>query len=172
MTHSCPAELRVPGMPWQGDPMTAISDADIIIIDGLGSHTDALTSYQVTGTVLDADPSGIDMPRARPAFAAARPQPMRLSTLPAFVGYRFKQNLKPVQQAVISWALGDSERGSGESATSTINVPTVKGRSTCLCQPISRRFGRVVNGTRTGLSAWTPWFGSRLVSLAPQQIVQ
>lgn len=106
MTQSCPAELRVPGMSWRGDLMTAISDADVVITDGPGTHAEALTPYRVTGAVLDSAPSGIRFAPC-PPFIRGREVSTDAIEHPAFVGYSFKQYLKPVQQAVMSWALGE-----------------------------------------------------------------
>ncbi|BAU95409.1 ornithine carbamoyltransferase [Corynebacterium suranareeae] len=106
IVQSCPAELRVPGMPWQGNLMTAIADADVVITDGPGPHAEALTSYRVTAAVLEAAPSGIRFAPC-PPFIRGREVSTDAIEHPAFVGYSFKQYLKPVQQAVMSWALGE-----------------------------------------------------------------
>ncbi|WP_302051162.1 ornithine carbamoyltransferase [Corynebacterium glutamicum] len=106
ITQSCPAELRVPGMPWQGDLTKTISNADVVITDGPGSHAESLTPYRVTAAVLDVAPPAIRFAPCPPFIRGREVSTDAIEDL-AFIGYGFKQYLKPVQQAVMSWALGD-----------------------------------------------------------------
>lgn len=106
VVQSCPAELRVPGMPWNGELKTAITEADVVITDGSGIHAEALTPYRVTGAVLDAAPPGVRLAPC-PPFVRGREVSADAIEHAAFVGYGFKQYLKPVQQAVMSRVLGE-----------------------------------------------------------------
>lgn len=102
--QSCPADLRVPGMPWAEDLATAIATADVVITDGPGPHVDALAPYRVTAELLDTAPEGVRLVPC-PSFLRGREVSADAIAHRSFVGYGFKQNLKPVQQAVMSWVL-------------------------------------------------------------------
>jgi ornithine carbamoyltransferase len=102
--QTCPEHLRIPGMPWDGDLGKAVATADVIITDGPGAHATALAPYQITGDVLRRAPRGVRLAPC-PPFVRGREVSADAIDHPAFVGYRFKQSLMPVQQAVMLWAL-------------------------------------------------------------------
>lgn len=102
--QSCPGDLRVDGMPWDGDRPSAIAAADVVITDGPGVHADELAPYLVTAELLDAAPKGVRF-NPCPPFIRGREVSAEAIEHPAFVGYGFKQHLKPVQQAVMAWVL-------------------------------------------------------------------
>lgn len=104
ITQSCPEELRVPGMPWNGDLPAAISKADVVITDGPGPHASALAPHRITGELLDSARPGVRFAPC-PPFVRGREVSADAIEHPSFVGYSFKRHLKPVQQAVMSWVL-------------------------------------------------------------------
>jgi ornithine carbamoyltransferase len=102
--QSCPSFLRIAGMPWDDDLRRAVATADVIITDGPGPHAAALAPYQITADVLRHAPSGVRLAPC-PPFVRGREVSADAIDHPAFVGYRFKESLMPVQQAVMSWVL-------------------------------------------------------------------
>ncbi len=104
LTQSCPKGLRVPGMPWEEDLRQAVLRADVVITDGPGPHVEALAPYRVTAELLDAAPRGVRFLPC-PPFVRGREASSDAVTHSAFVGYRFKRFLMPVQQAVMARAL-------------------------------------------------------------------
>lgn len=102
--QSCPAPLRVPGMPWEVSLSRAIMTADVVITDGPGKHADALVDHRVTAALLDSAPADVRLAPC-PPFVRGREVSADAVEHPAFVGYRFKRYLVPVQQAVMSLAL-------------------------------------------------------------------
>ncbi len=104
MQQCCPPDLRIAGMPWVGDLGTAIRSADVVITDGPGNHGDALAPFQITSTLLDSAPEGVRFSPC-PPFIRGREVSAGAIEHPAFAGYGFKRFLKPVQQAVMAWAL-------------------------------------------------------------------
>lgn len=104
--QSCPPDLRVQGMPWEEDLARAMATADVVITDGPGSHVDALAPYRVTAELLDTAAPGVRFAPC-PPFIRGREVTSDALGHRSFVGYGFKQHLKPVQQAVMSWALGE-----------------------------------------------------------------
>ncbi|MGO4678374.1 ornithine carbamoyltransferase [Microbacterium sp. 2MCAF23] len=102
--QSCPAELRVPGMPWNEDLRDAMRGADVVITDGPGRDADALAPYRVTGELLDTAPDNVRFAPC-PPFIRGREVSEDAVDHPSFVGYRFKRHLTTVQQAVMSRAL-------------------------------------------------------------------
>ncbi|QSB04615.1 hypothetical protein [Natronoglycomyces albus] len=102
--QSCPAALRVSGMPWEEDLRQAITTADVVITDGPGIHAEELTAYRMTAALLEGGPSGIRLAPC-PPFVRGREVSADAIDHPAFVGYGFKRYLKPVQQAVMSLAI-------------------------------------------------------------------
>lgn len=100
----CPEELRVPGMPWEGDLRDAISTADVVLTDGPGRNVDALAPYRVTATLLDSAPPHVRFAPC-PPFVRGREVSEDAIEHPSFVGYEFKRNLMPVQQAVMALTL-------------------------------------------------------------------
>lgn len=91
-------------MPWNGDLPAAISNADVVITDGPGPHASALAPYRITGELLDSARPGVRF-APLPPFVRGREVSADAIEHPSFVGYSFKRHLKPVQQAVMSWAL-------------------------------------------------------------------
>lgn len=106
LTQSCPAELRISGMPWDSNLRQAIRSADVVITDGPGPHGAALTPYRVTAELLDTAPNGVRFIPC-PPFVRGREVSSDAVTHSAFVGYDFKRHLMPVQQAVMAQALID-----------------------------------------------------------------
>lgn len=106
LRQCCPPELRTPGMTWTGGIAAAMSTADVILTDGPGVHAEALAPYRVTAELLDRAPAGARFAPC-PPFIRGREVSADAIRHPAFAGHRFKQALKPVQQAVMARALGD-----------------------------------------------------------------
>lgn len=104
MVQCCPSELRVPGMPWTDDLVETMTGADVVITDGPGPLADALLPYQVTGALLDKASASTRLAPC-PPFIRGREVSADAIEHRAFVGYGFKQYLKPVQQAVMAWVL-------------------------------------------------------------------
>ncbi|UNK69842.1 ornithine carbamoyltransferase [Microbacterium sp. H1-D42] len=104
LTQSCPMDLRVPGIRWEGDLRRAIASADVVITDGPGAHAELLAPYRVTAELLDRAPSGVRLAPC-PPFVRGREVSADAVEHEAFVGYEFKCGLKPVQQAVMARAL-------------------------------------------------------------------
>ncbi|WP_108718013.1 ornithine carbamoyltransferase [Miniimonas sp. S16] len=102
--QSCPAGLRVDGMPWVEELQDAISIADVVITDGPGSYVDELASYRVTAELMDSSPRGVRLIPC-PPFVRGREVSADAISHGAFVGYEFKRYLMPVQQAVMARAL-------------------------------------------------------------------
>ena len=105
LRQCCPPELRTPGMPWEGEIAVATSAADVILTDGPGAHAEALAPYRITAELLERAPAGARFAPC-PPFIRGREASADAIEHPAFVGHRFKQSLRPVQQAVMDWALG------------------------------------------------------------------
>lgn len=108
--QSGPEALRVPGMPHESDLRTAIAGANVVITDGPGAHATAaelaeLESYRITAKLLDAAAPGVRFAPC-PPFIRGREVSCDAIAHPAFVGYGFKQYLKPVQQAIMLRAVG------------------------------------------------------------------
>jgi ornithine carbamoyltransferase len=101
LMQCCPAELATPGSHWVDDLETAVRSADVILTDGWGSHSDQLTPYQITASLLDAAPAGVQF---NPCPPFQRGQEVNADAInhPAFVGYQFKSSLLPVQQAIMA----------------------------------------------------------------------
>lgn len=104
LTQSCPEELRVPGVPWEGDLLRAMRNADVVITDGPGIHAAELAPYRVTAEHLDAAPNGVRLVPC-PPFVRGREVSADAIAHSAFVGYEFKRSLMPVQQAAMARAL-------------------------------------------------------------------
>jgi ornithine carbamoyltransferase len=101
LMQCCPAELATPGSRWTDDLETAVRSADVILTDGWGSHSDQLTPYQITASLLDAAPAGVQL---NPWTPFQRGQEVNADAInhPAFVGYQFKSSLLHVQQAIMA----------------------------------------------------------------------
>ncbi|MDQ0613454.1 ornithine carbamoyltransferase [Microbacterium sp. W4I4] len=104
MRQCSPADLRVPGMPWEENLHRAMMTADVVITDGPGPHVDALVPYRVTADLLDTAPRGVRMIPC-PPFMRGREISADVVAHSAFAGYGFKRSLLPVQQAVMARAL-------------------------------------------------------------------
>lgn len=100
----CPPELRIPGMPGDDDLAAAIRSVDVVITDGPGKHAEALAPFRITDALLDTAPAGVRFAPC-PPFIRGREASADAIDHPAFVGHDFKRHLKPVQQAVMAWAL-------------------------------------------------------------------
>lgn len=105
LVQCCPAELAIPGAVITEDLNEAASTADVIITDGPGPHAEALAPYRVTAAVLKRAPRGVRL-NPCPPFIRGREVLADAIDHEAFVGYSFKAALRPVQQAVMAWALG------------------------------------------------------------------
>lgn len=100
----CPPGLRVDGMLWADDFPAAIASADVVLTDGPGPFAVELAQYMITASMLDSAPPGVRFAPC-PPFVRGREVSADAVAHPAFVGYGFKRFLKPVQQAVMAWAL-------------------------------------------------------------------
>ena len=107
LSQSAPAILRVPGVRCEEDLEAAIRTADVIITDGPGIHERALAPYRITAELLGLAPSGARF-NPCPPFVRGREVTADAIAHPTFVGHAFKRALKPVQQAIMEWALGDA----------------------------------------------------------------
>ena len=106
VTQCSPEALRAPDMDWTDDLATAITEADVIITDAPGPHANALARYRITAALLDTAPEGVRL-NPCPPFIRGREVSSDAIEHRAFVGHGFKRVLKPVQQAVMAWVLGD-----------------------------------------------------------------
>ena len=104
IAQSCPEDLRVPGMSWNEDLSQAIVGADVVITDGPGPHGEALASYRIAAGLLDTAHRGVQFAPCPPFVRGREVAPDAIEHT-AFVGHGFKKYLKPMQQAVMSWAL-------------------------------------------------------------------
>lgn len=104
MRQSCPADLRVSGMPWEENLRSAMLTADVVITDGPGPHAKALVPYRVTAELLDTAPYGVRLIPCPPFIRGREISPDAVAHR-AFAGYGFKRSLMPVQQAVMARAL-------------------------------------------------------------------
>lgn len=104
LTQCCPADLAVPGLPWNGDIADAVSRAQVILTDSPGAHAVELAPFRITGALLDAAPEGVRLAPC-PPFQRGREVSVDALAHAAFVGYSFKSALLPVQQAVLARAL-------------------------------------------------------------------
>lgn len=105
LVQCCPAELAIPEAVITEDLNEAASTADVVITDGQGPHAEALAPYRVTAAVLKRAPRGVRL-NPCPPFVRGREVLADAIDHEAFVGYSFKAALRPVQQAVMAWALG------------------------------------------------------------------
>lgn len=104
-TQCSPADLAISGVPSTEDLEAAISRADVILTDGPGAHAEALAPYRITQDLLAKAPSGVRLAPC-PPFVRGREATAEAIAGPAFVGYGFKRELIPVQQAILSHCLG------------------------------------------------------------------
>lgn len=104
LRQSAPAILRIPRVPCEEDLEAAIRTADVVITDGPGPRERALAPYRITAELLDLAPDGVHFDPC-PPFVRGREVSADAIEHPAFVGHAFKRALKPVQQAIVEWAL-------------------------------------------------------------------
>lgn len=107
LVQCCPAELVTPGARWVEDLETAVRSADVILTDGPGAHADLLAPYQITASLLDSAPPGVQF-NPCPPFQRGRESSADAIDHRAFVGHRFKATLLPVQQAIMAFCLAGS----------------------------------------------------------------
>lgn len=105
LVQSCPEGLEIPGARVNADLAGAVAGADVIVTDGPGPHAEALAPYRITAEILRGAPEGVRL-NPCPPFLRGREVAADAIAHPAFVGYGFKKALRPVQQAVMAWALG------------------------------------------------------------------
>ena len=103
----CPAELAIPGARWVEDLKTAVRSADVLITDGPGTHADLLAPYQITASLLDTAPLGVQF-NPCPPFQRGQEASADAIEHRAFVGHRFKASLLPVQQAIMAFCIAGS----------------------------------------------------------------
>lgn len=70
--QSCPAPLRVEGMPWDEDLRSAIRSADVVLTDGPGDHIAALAGHRITAELLQDAPPGVRLAPSRRSSEAGR----------------------------------------------------------------------------------------------------
>lgn len=106
LTQCCPADLAVPGLDWTDDLDAALARADVVLTDGVEPHRRALAPYRITKKRLaDAKPGVLFNPT--PPFTRGNELSADTVSTPwPFVGYEFKADLLPVQQAVMAYCLG------------------------------------------------------------------
>ncbi|MCI4658037.1 ornithine carbamoyltransferase [Cryobacterium zhongshanensis] len=107
LMQCCPAELATPGARWTDDLESAIRSADVLLTDAPGTHEDQLTPYRITASLLDTAPTGLQF-NPCPPFHRGREVSADAIDHRAFVGYRFKASLMPVQQAIMAFCMADS----------------------------------------------------------------
>ena len=105
LTQCSPAELAMADVPSTDDLEAAVSRADVILTDGPGAHAEALASYRITTDLLATAPAGVRLAPC-PPFIRGREVTADAIAGPAFVGYEFKRELLPVQQAILAHCLG------------------------------------------------------------------
>ncbi|HWV49202.1 MAG TPA: ornithine carbamoyltransferase [Microbacterium sp.] len=101
ITQCCPAELAMSDVPTTEDLEGAVSRADVILTDGPGKDAEALAPYRITGEVLAKAPAGVRLAPC-PPFVRGREVTAEAIASDAFVGYGFKRELLPVQQAILA----------------------------------------------------------------------
>ena len=104
-TQCSPVDLAMADVSWTDDLDGAVSRADVILTDGPGAHAEALVPYRITADLLAKAPAGVRLAPC-PPFIRGREVSFDAITGPAFVGYEFKRELLPVQQAILAHCIG------------------------------------------------------------------